>query len=648
MSKKVRSIAATDGTGGVRSPSTTQEQVERIAATLPGAIFSYRMRPDGTTCLPYASAALEDLCGLRPEELARDTEAARALIHPNDLVRIRKYFTAAAQSLASCQTEFRLRHPKKGEVWLEVRCAPIREADGGLLLQGFLADISDRKRMEEALRTSEAQLNEAQRVAAIGSWSWDVDKDVVMWSGALCRLVGHDPSTPPPRYEELCRLYTPESWKRLQTAVNLALRDGKPYELDLELSLADGRRAWRTARGEADRDASGRIVRLHGTSQDITDRKLAEERLRAAHAELAVIHSHAPVVLLVVNEDLQVEKVNEMAARLAGRPEAQMIGLRPGGSIGCLNSLADPKGCGYGPSCGQCAIRLALLDTVCNGKRHDGIEAWVPLITNGKAEQRCLLVFTAPLEKQKALISVLDITGRKRTEQELRSSEARFRTLTEDAPIAISASREGKVVYANPMYLRMFGFTAEKLYEQPTIELFAPSCRVEVIERASRRARGLPVPREYEAIGRRADGSEFPMLVAVIAMQFSEGPALVTFITDLTSRRRAEEERSRLEQQFRQAQKLESIGRLAGGVAHDFNNLLTVINGYSDFLLKSLETIRPGTPLVRGGDQESRGNCGQSHQATAGVQPQAGHQANGIGSEYHHQRIRGDAATPGR
>jgi PAS domain S-box-containing protein len=230
-----------------------------------------------------------------------------------------------------------------------------------------------------------------------------------------------------------------------------------------------------------------------------------------------------------------------------------------------LNSLADPQGCGFGPACGKCAIRRALLDTVQNEIRHDDIEAWVPLMTGGQAEQRCVLVFTAPMKthgKRKALLSILDITGRKKAEHELRISETRFRKLTEDAPIAISIARLGKVVYGNPRYLRMFGFrTAEELADSPTIEMFAPECRDEVSAICERRTQGLPVPGEYEAIGRRADGTEFPMLVAVMPMQFAEGPALVAFITDLTGPKQAEEERSRLEQQFRQAQKLESIGK---------------------------------------------------------------------------------------
>ena len=187
-----------------------------------------------------------------------------------------------------------------------------------------------------------------------------------------------------------------------------------------------------------------------------------------------------------------------------------------------------------------------------------------------------------------------DITARKKAEQELQASEARFRALTEGAPVAISMSRNGRIVYANPAYIQK----AEELSGVSTIDLFAPRSREEFQERAQRREQGLPVSQDFEAVGRRADGSEFPMRLAVRAMQFVEGPALVAFITDLTASRRAEAERLQLEQQFQQAQKLESIGRLAGGVAHDFNNLLTVINGYGDLLLGEYQKEDPARKWV--------------------------------------------------
>jgi PAS domain S-box-containing protein len=227
----------------------------------------------------------------------------------------------------------------------------------------------------------------------------------------------------------------------------------------------------------------------------------------------------------------------------------------------------------------------------CQFKRKDGSVIWVSLNSRRVCGADGQILYNEGF--------IEDITARKKAEYELRASEARFRTLTEGAPVAISMSRDGRVVFANPAYLRMFGFQgAEELDGIPTIELFAPQCREEYEQRAKRREQGLPVPGDFEATGRRADGSEFPMRLTVQAMQFVEGPALVAFITDLTGSRRAEAERMQLEQQFQQAQKLESIGRLAGGVAHDFNNLLTVINGYAGLLLPEYKKGDPSREWV--------------------------------------------------
>jgi PAS domain-containing protein len=123
----------------------------------------------------------------------------------------------------------------------------------------------------------------------------------------------------------------------LQAAVEKARQEGTPYEV--ESVLPDGQRCRRIIRGETQHDASGRIVKLRGTLQDITERKRAEEKLRIAYADLSAIHAHAPMIFLVVDEDLRVRRVNEAAAQFAGSREADMLGLRPGGSIGCLNAL---------------------------------------------------------------------------------------------------------------------------------------------------------------------------------------------------------------------------------------------------------------------------------------------------------------------
>jgi PAS domain S-box-containing protein len=153
----------------------------------------------------------------------------------------------------------------------------------------IVRDITERKRVEEALRQNEQALKEAQRLAKVGSWQWDARTNRTFWSEELCLLVGHEPSFPAPALEEQARFYSVESWERLQRAIWEALRAGTPYDLDMEIvGCASGTR-WAIARGEALRDTNGQIVGLRGTIQDITERKLAAETLHESEEKLRLI-----------------------------------------------------------------------------------------------------------------------------------------------------------------------------------------------------------------------------------------------------------------------------------------------------------------------------------------------------------------------
>jgi PAS domain S-box-containing protein len=144
----------------------------------------------------------------------------------------------------------------------------------------------ERQRVGEALRQSETELKEAQRVAHVGNWRLDLATNQVVWSEEIYRLLGLNPNLPPPPYPEQNRLFTSESWQRLSTTVNRTLETGMPYELELEMIRSDGSKGWMLARGESLRDEHGAIVALRGTAQDITDRKGAEEDLKLLNETL--------------------------------------------------------------------------------------------------------------------------------------------------------------------------------------------------------------------------------------------------------------------------------------------------------------------------------------------------------------------------
>ena len=131
--------------------------------------------------------------------------------------------------------------------------------------------------------------------------------------------------------------------------------------------------------------------------------------------------------------------------------------------------------------------------------------------------------------------------ARKKNEAALRESEERFRTLIEKAPVAIYISRNGIGLYANQKDLQMFGVASvEEIIGRPVTDFLAPQSIDESLERTHRRALGLPTSVEIETVGLRRDGSRFPVQVTVDSVQLSDGPANLSFITDITERMNAE------------------------------------------------------------------------------------------------------------
>jgi PAS domain S-box-containing protein len=176
-----------------------------------------------------------------------------------------------------------------------------------------------------------------------------------------------------------------------------------------------------------------------------------------------------------------------------------------------------------------------------------------------------------------------------RTEMALRESEERFRQVVESAPVGMLIWSDGVFRYLNPAALAMFGAeTAGQLIGQAVVERIHPDSRAAVAERmrvVKQEHRAIPFLEERYL---RLDGTTFYVEVTAIPFTFEGRDGAISFVRDITERKRAEEEKTQLQNQFLQAQKLESVGQLAGGVAHDFNNLLQVINGYGDLLLRKL------------------------------------------------------------
>jgi two-component system, cell cycle sensor histidine kinase and response regulator CckA len=187
-----------------------------------------------------------------------------------------------------------------------------------------------------------------------------------------------------------------------------------------------------------------------------------------------------------------------------------------------------------------------------------------------------------------------DITESRQAAARLYESENRFRQVVEVAPEGIYVQIDGNFRYLNPAAVALFGAeTPAQLIGLTYVERIHPDHRAVVAARVrllSEERKAVPLLEEQYL---RLDGTAFDVEVTAAPLTFEGRVGSIVFFRDITARKQAEEDRSSLQEQFHQAQKMESIGQLAGGVAHDFNNLLTVINGYSDLLLSTLKTGDP-------------------------------------------------------
>ena len=186
---------------------------------------------------------------------------------------------------------------------------------------------------------------------------------------------------------------------------------------------------------------------------------------------------------------------------------------------------------------------------------------------------------------------------------ELAESQEQLRLIWEGSMDGMRLSdRHGIILRANPALARMFAKPLDSLPGQPFTCCYGIDDPESILASYRQQVESRTVEARFETMLRRWDGEQIWVEGSNATIELPSGPVVFSILRDVTERKRSEQERSSLEEQLRQAQKLESIGRLAGGIAHDFNNVLTVINGYSRLLLGQL---RAGDPL-RDGLEEIR------------------------------------------
>ncbi|MFT7520213.1 MAG: two-component system cell cycle sensor histidine kinase/response regulator CckA, partial [Kiritimatiellia bacterium] len=388
--------------------------------------------------------------------------------------------------------------------------------------------------------------------------------------------------------------FLPESRRLISEAMRNAVERGDGYDLVLETLTIKGRRIdVRTTCEVTMRD--GRAVMLTGTFQDITEREAAKSVMLQSKQKLATAMSLTQMADWEFDLESGAFHFNDRAYVLFGTSAAKEGGYEmPAETF--LRQFCHPNDAAYvgehitraisNPPEGTQTLEYRLI------RRDDGALQHMVAHYQVQAGELGRGVW--------AVGSVLDVTARKRAQLAHVESENQLRVVIDsamDAIVILDGSQN--IVLFNAAAERMFGFAAAEMLGQPLDRLIPASRREAHHGHIDRMAvtpiMGVTMGRMRDEItALRADGTDFPIEVSISTIYSGETPLYVGVARDITVRKRDEAERLAMEVHLQQAQRLDSIGQLAGGVAHDFNNMLNVILVTAEL---ALENVSPGDEL---------------------------------------------------
>ena len=418
-------------------------------------------------------------------------------------------------------------------IWTRASVSKFEHAMLGDVFLTVQQDITERKRIEQALRDSERHLNEAQAIAQLGHWRLNPETGEVTGSDELFGIFGlaREEAT----LDAFAQVVHPEDREYDLSHIRRGIELGVSWDIEHRLLCEGGIEKVVHARGEPVVDQSGKTVLLMGTVQDITERKRAEAALSESQQRLLAILDSMTVFVGLYTTDGVLIEANRAPLEAANLSREDVIG----------KPFWETYWWSYSPDV-QRQLRDALRRAA-NGEtvRYD--------VAARVADDRFITIdvtfgplYGADGEVSQLVGSAVDITDRKRAEEALRESEARFRGLLEAGPDGVVITDgEGHITLANARAAEMFGYRREELANRSIEALVPEGARPRHIHQRNGfadRPHPQPMGSGAEVTGRRKDGSRFPADISLSPLKTESGLFVMSVIRDITERKRAEEQ----------------------------------------------------------------------------------------------------------
>jgi PAS domain S-box-containing protein len=538
----------------------SESDLRQALDSIPGWVATFN--PAGQA--DFFNRRILEYFGNTPEEM--NAWATNDVVHPDDLPRIMAEFTHSFTTGTPFDNELRYRRADGVYRWFQARILPSRDTEGRIARwYALVTDIDDQKRADEELRASESKLKKIINTVPTPAWSAHPD--------GYCDFINQ----PWLDYAGLSAeqglgwgwgaAIHPDDLPGLVEYWRTCLASGTPVDTEARMRRFDGVYRWFLFRASPLRDEAGNIIKWYGTNTDIEDRKRAEEKLQASETNLREILDGIPGLVTAISPAGVPEVMNRPFLEYFGKTAEEMKAWE---TADVIHPDDLPRVAATFP------ISIATgtpYDGELRYRRADGVYRWFQLGIHPARDADGRITGWYGL--------ITDIDDRKRAEEklrleekELKHSEARKTAILESAlDCIVTIDHEGCITEFNPPAEHTFGYRRDEVLGKHLADTIIPPSLREKHRQGFARylatGESRVLGKRIEMTAVRADGSEFPVELAITRIPLEGPPSFTGYLRDITERKRAEQELRRSEAFLAEAQHLSRIGSFSWLVATD-------------------------------------------------------------------------------